>query len=60
MGNEKKIARNAKTGRLVGGYEVLGRTNDGVRILKPKGRPKSFTVRDLEKALASTRAKSAG
>jgi hypothetical protein len=60
MAKTKKSARGEKTGRLIGGYQVLGYTDDGVRILKPKGRPKNFTVKELKKAIASSRSKSAG
>lgn len=60
MAKTKKTTRNAKTGQLIGGYRVLGYTDDGVRILKPKGRPKNFTVKELKRAIASSRSKSAG
>jgi hypothetical protein len=60
MSKVKRVARNAKSGRFVGGYEVLGRTDDGVQILKPKGKPTSFTVRQLKKAIATARSKSSG
>jgi hypothetical protein len=52
----KKPARNGDAPRSVGGYKVLGRTSDGVRILKPKGKPQSFTVMELKKAIRSVRA----
>ena len=55
MTKTRKIGRDAKTGKFVGGYEVLGKTRDGVRILKPKGKPKSFTVIQLKKAIAAQR-----
>lgn len=57
MTKQRKIARDAKTGRYVGGYQVLGKTRDGVRILKPKGKPKSFSVVKLKKAIASANVK---
>jgi hypothetical protein len=60
MSKAKKVVRNAKSGRSVGGYEVLGYTDDGVQILKPKGKPKSFTIPQLKKAIAAARAKSTG
>lgn len=59
MAKAKKVARGAKTGKLVSGYSVLGRTSDGVRILEPKGKPKSFTVGKLRKAIAATCAEKA-
>ena len=36
--------------------KVLGTTFDGVRILKPKGRPTHFTVPELEAAISRVRA----
>ncbi len=50
-----KIARDAKTGRIVGGYKVLGTTKDGVKILKPKGRATHFTEKELRDAIATVR-----
>jgi hypothetical protein len=50
-----KAVRNAQTGRLVGGYKVLGTTKDGVKILKPKGRATHFTEKELREAIATVR-----
>jgi hypothetical protein len=50
-----KVARNAKDGRFVGGYKVLGTTKDGVRILKPKGQPTHFTEKELRDAITVVR-----
>jgi hypothetical protein len=52
-----KIVRDAKSGQFLPGTEVLGRTKDGVRILKPKGKATHFTQRELRAAVASVRAK---
>jgi hypothetical protein len=48
-------ARNAKSGRFVGEYKVLGTTKDGVKILKPKGRPTHFTEKELRDAITVVR-----
>jgi len=53
---QKKPIRNGKTPATVAGYRVLGETRDGVRILAPKGKPQSFTVPELKKAIRSVRA----
>ena len=53
---QKKPARTGNTPTTVGGYKVLGETRDGVRILAPKGKPQSFTVPELKKAIRSVRA----
>jgi hypothetical protein len=50
-----RTGRDAKTGRFVGGYKVLGTTKDGVRILKPKGHATHFTDKELRKAIATVR-----
>lgn len=63
----KKVAKKAakkkaaKTGSLpssantnVGGYLVLGTTRDGVRILRPKGKPTNFTMKELETAVTAS------
>ena len=50
-----KVARNAKGGRFVGGYKVLGTTTDGVKILKPKGHPTHFTEKELRDAITVVR-----
>lgn len=52
---QKKTVPNGKAPATVGGYKVLGETRDGVRILAPKGKPKSFTVAKLKKAIRSVR-----
>ena len=52
---QKKPARKGAAPVSVGGYKVLGQTKDGVRILAPKGKPKSFTVAKLKKAIRSVR-----
>ncbi len=51
-----KPASDDKTPRSVGGYRVLGRSREGVLILKPKGKPQSFTVTELKKAIRAARA----
>jgi hypothetical protein len=55
-GGNQKVVRHSATGKFVGGYKVLGKTSDGVQILKPKGRPKSFTVNKLRKVISANRA----
>ena len=50
-----KSARDARTGRFIGSYEVLGTTKDGVKILKPKGRATHFTEKELREAIATVR-----
>jgi hypothetical protein len=54
MGKTNKAHGSAKSREFVGGYEVLGRTDDGVPILKPKGKPTSFSVARLKKAIRKT------
>ena len=34
-----------------GHYEILGTTKDGVRILKPKDQPTSFTLGEIRKTI---------
>jgi hypothetical protein len=53
--NSSGTGRDTKTGRVVGGYKVLGTTKDGVRILKPKGHATHFTDKELRKAIATVR-----
>lgn len=53
----KKASKRAKMPESVGGYKVLGLTEDGVPILKPKGKPRNFTIPDLKKAIKETCAK---
>jgi hypothetical protein len=53
--NSSRTGRDAKVGRVVGGYKVLGTTKDGVRILKPKGHATHFTDKELRKAIATVR-----
>jgi hypothetical protein len=53
--NSSRTGRDAKAGRIVGGYKVLGTTKDGVRILKPKGHATHFTDKELRKAIATVR-----
>jgi hypothetical protein len=53
---QKRSNSADKTPRSVGGYRVLGRTRDGVLILEPKGKPQSFTVTELKKAIRAARA----
>ena len=50
-----KSARDVRTGRFIGSYEVLGTTKDGVKILKPKGRATHFTEKELREAIATVR-----
>ncbi len=52
---KKEPAPDDKTPRTVGGYRVLGRSRDGVLILKPKGKPQSFTIAELKKAIRAAR-----
>ena len=54
--SHKKPSPGDKTPATVGGYRVLGQTRDGVRILAPKGKPTSFGVAQLKKAIRSVRA----
>jgi len=57
VGNMKKASKRAKIPQSVGGYKVLGLTEDGVSILKPKVKPRNFTIPELKKAIKETRAK---
>ena len=52
---DHKVTRKTAANAVVGGYKVVGKTSDGVRILKPRGKPKSFTVSALRKAISSKR-----
>lgn len=56
----EKLANASKNAGYVGGYKVLGETSDGVRILEPKGKPQSFTVAALRKAIRLVRAGKVG
>ena len=38
------------------GYEVLGVTKDGVRILKTRGKATHFTTKEIRKAVAAAKA----
>jgi hypothetical protein len=53
--NSSRTSRDAKAGRFIGGYKVLGTTKDGVRILKPRGHATHFTDKELRKAIATVR-----
>ncbi len=53
---KRKSTSAGKATEVVGGYKVLGRTRDGVPILKPKGKPQSFTVSKLKRAIRTARA----
>jgi hypothetical protein len=55
-----KAGRSVRSGQFVAGKPVLGTTKDGVRILKPNGRPTHFTQKELRDAVASVVAKRAG
>jgi hypothetical protein len=52
--NDKRIGRDAASGRFVGEYRVLGTTRDGVKILKPKARATHFTDREMREAVRAT------
>ncbi|HVV93942.1 MAG TPA: hypothetical protein VHD15_11025 [Hyphomicrobiales bacterium] len=49
----KRVARKAKAQRTVAGYQVLGTTKDGVRILKPKKPATHFTTAEIRRAIRS-------
>lgn len=49
----KRITRSAKTGQFSGGYRILGKTPDGVEILKPRGGPESFSLEKLKRVIAT-------
>ena len=51
MGEMRKATKGPKRKEFVGGYEVLSLADDGVRILKPKGKPTNFSVAELKKAI---------
>jgi hypothetical protein len=51
----KTVRSSAKTGKRLAGTKVLGVTKDGVRILKPKGKPTHFTQGELRSAVATAR-----
>jgi hypothetical protein len=52
----KKFGKHVKPRKTSGGADVLGVTNDGVRILKPKGRATHFTRKELRATVATVRA----
>jgi len=49
---KKKAAKKSLS--AVGGYQILATTRDGVWILKPKGKPTSFTLKKLETAVTAS------
>jgi hypothetical protein len=54
--NPKSNAAPRRSGRTVSGrYQVLGTTFDGVKILRPKGKPTHFTPRQIREAIESVR-----
>ncbi len=50
-----KIGRDSRTGEFIDGYRVLGRTRDGVAILKPKEGATHFTDKELRDAISAVR-----
>jgi hypothetical protein len=58
----KKASRSSTSGRFspgharrIGGYEVLGRTDEGIFILRPRFKSDSFSWEELDSAVRSTR-----
>jgi hypothetical protein len=49
------FARRSRVPSRVEGYEVLGKTSDGVLILKPKLDPEHFSWEQLNSAVTSIR-----
>lgn len=49
----KKLVSNYKKA----GYDILGIANDGVVIVRPKGKPDSFDVGKLDRVLSEIRTK---
>jgi|SRR5580704_2889152 hypothetical protein len=54
--SSQTAAPNSKGQKPAKGQKVIGATEDGVRILKPKGRATHFTASELEAAIANARA----
>jgi hypothetical protein len=50
-----RFSRRSHVPTRVEGYEVLGKTPDGVLILKPKLDPEHFSWEQLNSAVASVR-----
>ncbi len=51
----KKTGQGGKSSKSVAGVKVLGTTKDGVRILKPRGKPTHFTQKELHRVVALVR-----
>jgi hypothetical protein len=52
-----KVAKKSRSLRVPAtawGNTVIGETRDGVLILKPASKPKSFSIQALKKAIAKT------
>lgn len=57
----KGLKATGSTGETFRGRKVLGVTKDGIRILKPQGRPTHFTYKEaLETVKAVIAARNAG
>ena len=48
---KRRVTRSATTGQFI------GRTKDGIAIVRPAFRPESFTVRELERAIRAVKAR---
>jgi hypothetical protein len=49
---KKTITSAPAVKRDTSGGQILGRTSDGVRIMKPKFSPTSFTVKQMQSAIS--------
>jgi len=47
-----KARRNVKAARRIDGYVVLGKTKEGLDILKPRFKATHFTTKELRAAIA--------
>jgi hypothetical protein len=50
-----RVSKASGASKVVGASKVLGMTKDGVRILKPRGRPTHFSQSEIREAVASVR-----
>ncbi len=53
----RTVAAKPRAPKSVGGYKVIGTTRDGVHILESPARPTSFTIPELQKAIADVLAR---
>jgi hypothetical protein len=53
--SKAKVKRSGSTGGYVDGHRVLGKTREGIIILRPKGNATHFTDREILKAIHAVR-----